>query len=175
MSELRTNRIIPRDGLPSGSAGGIIQVKSVTKTDPFDTLSTSYTDVTGLAVSITPTRADSKILVTYHTNACMEDIAHVGALRLMRDSTPIFIGDAAGSRTRASNFVKNLSGGAIETHNYSGQHLDSPATTSSVTYKIQGLTLVAGRQLNVNKSYADTDGATQARTASSITVMEISG
>ena len=45
MSELRTNRIIPRDGLPSGSSGGIIQVKSVTKTDPFDTLSTSYTDV----------------------------------------------------------------------------------------------------------------------------------
>ena len=95
MSELRTNRIIPRDGLPSGSSGGIIQVKSVTKTDPFDTLSTSYTDVTGLAVSITPTRADSKILVTYHTNAAMEDIAHVGALRLVRDSTPIFIGDAA--------------------------------------------------------------------------------
>ena len=31
MSELRTNRIIPRDGLPSGSAGGIIQVKSVLK------------------------------------------------------------------------------------------------------------------------------------------------
>ena len=26
MSELRTNRIIPRDGLPGGSAGGIIQV-----------------------------------------------------------------------------------------------------------------------------------------------------
>ena len=35
MSELRTNRIIPRDGLPSGSAGGIIQVKSTTKTDTF--------------------------------------------------------------------------------------------------------------------------------------------
>ena len=25
MSELRTNRIVPRDGLPSGSYGGIIQ------------------------------------------------------------------------------------------------------------------------------------------------------
>ena len=175
MSELRTNRIVPRDGLPSGSSGGIIQVRSTTKTDTFDTTSASFTDVTGLSVSITPTRADSKILVTYHVNANMEDSTYVGALRLMRDSTPIFIGDAAGSRTRASNFVKNLSGGAIETHNYSGQILDSPATTSSVTYKIQGLTLVAGRQLNVNKSYADTDGATQARTASSITVMEISG
>ena len=61
MSELRTNRIVPRDGLPSGSSGGIIQVRSTTKTDPFDTTSTSFTDVTGLSVSITPTRADSKI------------------------------------------------------------------------------------------------------------------
>ena len=174
-SELRVDRIVPVDGVPTGGGGGIVQVKSVTKTDPFDTLSTSFTDITGLSVSITPKFSTSKILVTYHTNAAMEDIAHVGALRLVRDSTPIFVGGAAGSRTQASNFVKNLSGGAIETHNYSGQHLDSPATTSSVTYKIQGLTLVAGRQLNINKSYADTDGATQARTASSITVMEISG
>ena len=174
-SELRVDKIVPVDGVPTGGGGGIVQVKSVTKTDPFDTLSTSFTDITGLSVSITPKFSTSKILVTYHTNAAMEDIAHVGALRLVRDSTPIFVGDAAGSRTRASNFVKNLSGGAIETHNYSGQILDSPATTSSVTYKIQGLTLVAGRQLNINKSYADTDGATQARTASSITVMEISG
>ena len=83
-----------------------------------------------------------------------------GALRLMRIVRQFF-GDASGSRTRKPhNFVKNLSGGAIETHNYSGTHLDSPATTSSVTYKIQGLTLVSG-QLNVNKSYADTDGGTR--------------
>ena len=63
MSELRTNRIVPRDGLPSGSSGGIIQIRSTTKTDPFTTASTSFTDVTGLSVSITPTRADSKIFV----------------------------------------------------------------------------------------------------------------
>tara|TARA_Y100000004_G_scaffold187608_1_gene240625 strand:+ start:932 stop:1459 length:528 start_codon:yes stop_codon:yes gene_type:complete len=175
MSELRTNRIVPRDGLPSGSSGGIIQVRSTTKTDPFDTTSTSFTDVTGLSVSITPTRADSKILVTYHVNANMEDSTYVGALRLMRDSTAIFVGDAAGSRTQASNYVKNLSGSSTETHDYSGQHLDSPSTTSSVTYKIQGVTLDSGRQLNVNKSYSDSNAASQARTASSITVMEVSG
>ena len=35
MSELRTNRIVPRDGLPSGSSGGIIQVRSTTKTDAY--------------------------------------------------------------------------------------------------------------------------------------------
>ena len=65
MSELRTNRIIPRDGLPSGSSGGVIQVKSVTKTDTFTkpTDTTAFVDITGLSVSITPTRSDSKILV----------------------------------------------------------------------------------------------------------------
>ena len=66
MSELRTNRIIPRDGLPSGSAGGIIQVKSTTKTDTFTKpRNTTFVDITGLSVSITPTRSDSKILVMY--------------------------------------------------------------------------------------------------------------
>ena len=52
MSELRTNKIAPRDGLPSGAAGGIIQIVSTTKTDPFNTQSTTYTDVTGLSATI---------------------------------------------------------------------------------------------------------------------------
>ena len=70
MSELRTNRIVPRDGLPAGSAGGIIQVKQVIKKDQFTTASTvssgGYVDLTGLSVDITPTRSDSKILVEAH-------------------------------------------------------------------------------------------------------------
>ena len=173
-SQLRVDKILPVDGAPTDGGGGIVQVKSTTKTDTFDTTSTSFTDITGLSVSITPKFSTSKILVTYHVNANMEDSTYVGALRLMRDSTPIFVGDASGSRTQASNYVKNLSGSSTETHDYSGQHLDSPSTTSSVTYKLQGVTLDSGRQLNVNKSYSDSNAASQARTASSITVMEIS-
>ena len=46
MSELRTNRIIPRDGLPSGSAGGIIQVKQTVKTDTFSHNSQTFTEIT---------------------------------------------------------------------------------------------------------------------------------
>ena len=58
MSELRTNRIVPRDGLPSGSSGGIIQVKNL----EFETIfSSSHTgsnlvDVTGFNLDITPSR-----------------------------------------------------------------------------------------------------------------------
>ena len=54
MSELRTNRIVPRDGLVSGTfnGGGIIQVKQTLKTDSFHTTSTTYTDITGMNISI---------------------------------------------------------------------------------------------------------------------------
>ena len=65
MSELRTNRIVPGDGLVSGTfnGGGIIQVKQTLKTDSFHTTSQTYTDITGMNISITPTRSDSKILL----------------------------------------------------------------------------------------------------------------
>ena len=73
MSELRTNRIVPRDGLPSGSSGGIIQVKMGTFTDRFNTTSSTMVD-TGLSVSITPKFSTSKILVScYVTHSCTVD------------------------------------------------------------------------------------------------------
>ena len=71
MSELRTNRIIPRDGLPSGSSGGIIQVKQTVLDTVFTSNSTSYTDVTGMSVIITPQRSDSKILVMVNLRCSM--------------------------------------------------------------------------------------------------------
>ena len=70
MSELRTNRIIPRDGLPSGSSGGIIQVKQTIQNAVYTQSVSSNTDSNscGLDVTITPTRSDSKILVSCHAN-----------------------------------------------------------------------------------------------------------
>ena len=64
MSELRTNRIIPRDGLPSGSHGGIIQVKFATKSTEVNQGNTggAYTGM-GLQLDFTPVRADSLIYV----------------------------------------------------------------------------------------------------------------
>ena len=64
-SELRVDRIIPTAGVPTGGGGGIIQVKHTTKTDPWahPTPNATYAKVTGLDVTITPTRSDSKILI----------------------------------------------------------------------------------------------------------------
>ena len=172
-SQLRVDKILPVDGAPTGGGGGIIQVVSTTKTDTFDTTSTSFVDITGLSVSITPKFSTSKILVTYHTNASMEDDGYRGGLRLMRDSTAIFVGDSAGSRPQLSNHLVEATG-TQQQFSYSGQTLDSPATTSAVTYKVQAISLDSGRQININKSYGDNNDALNGRTASSITVMEVS-
>ena len=173
MSELRTNRIVPRDGLASGASGGIIQVKSATKTDgDFSTSSSSYTDVTGLSVSITPTRSDSKILifVSIHAVGNSQTQAY---FRFMRDSTPICVGDAAGTRVQAS-----LGSMYIDQQNdincASQNFLDSPSTTSTVTYKIQCRNQGVGTIL-VNRSDTDAADTTSGRFPSTITVMEVSG
>ena len=62
MSELRTNRIVPRDGLPSGSAGGIIQILQGSTNNRVETSSQSFV-ATNLSASITPTRSDSKVFI----------------------------------------------------------------------------------------------------------------
>ena len=178
MSELRTNRIVPRDGLPSGSSGGIIQVKSATKTDTQSISGAgSSADITGLSVSITPTRADSKILVMYSVNAGATEGGYNGALNLFRDSTQIYLGDAASNRARVSNLISISNTGGGTDYNMvhlSGHHLDSPSTTSATTYKLQ-LKNLSSESLYINQSKNDGDQTYIARTASSITVMEISG
>jgi len=175
MSELRTNRIVPRDGLPSGSAGGIIQVKSVTKTDAYQKPSgTSFVDVPGLSVSITPTRSDSKILVMYDLS-WSTSTGHISC-RLMRDSTAIKVGDASSNRTQATGQWHHSGSDQYDIAQVAGTHMDSPATASAVTYKMQvGTPYSTSYDLRVNYQGDDTNAAWVGRTASSITVMEISG
>ena len=174
MSELRTNRIVPRDGLPSGSSGGIIQVKMGTFTDRFTTNSATMVD-TGLSVSITRTRADSKILV----NVSLGSFANGTGLKrafmnIVRDSTNVIVGDAdtghevtAAVNTRASGYA---SGTQIP---LSFMVLDSPATTSSVTYKVQAS--IGSDSGNVYLNYAESNDQYSGNTASTIVVMEVSG
>ena len=185
MSELRTNRIVPRDGLPSGSSGGIIQVVSVAKRDIFSTTNgvtgSGYDPVSGLAATITPTRSDSKILVMLQMSVG-RSANHRVYMRLGRtiaggslDNT-IFIGDANGSNTRntGSMHLGTASGMVPISSNF----LDSPGTTSAVTYQPaicgnQGdgnHTCYVNRQANSNGSSSADDVQT-----SSIVLMELSG
>jgi hypothetical protein len=176
MSELRTNRIIPRDGLPSGASGGIIQVRSTTKTDTFtSSTSGSFVDVTGLSVTITPTRSDSKILVTAMCSVGNSGTGTRSGMRLVRGSTPIAVATGVGSRTAASFGTFNAHGNAANAQIPAYvQFLDSPATTSATTYKIQ-LHTGDSSTMTVNRTGEDSNSSSEKRGVSTITVMEVSG
>ena len=170
MSELRTNRIVPRDGLPSGSAGGIIQVKQTvlkTAVEVIQAVSSGYADINGLSVTITPTRSDSKILVEcqiYNSNNNA-----VNFFRLLRGST--FIEQPSGTSSSGANW--NAHGFAYFDHSFQDttviKILDSPATTSATTYKVQ--CACTGTQLTINKFY----NTSNYYGISTLTVMEVSG
>ena len=153
-------------------AGAVLQVVSTTKTDTFSTTSTSFTDITGLSVSITPTSSSSKILVISSLCGAVSGASNTGQYRLMRDSTAIGIGDAAGSRTRSSSGL-TYQADTNRLDSYTFQTLDSPATTSAITYKVQTITSSASFAVYIGRTYTDSDSATWPRTASTITVMEI--
>jgi hypothetical protein len=158
--------------LPSNviGAGAVLQVVQVAKTDTFSSSSSSYTDITGLSVSITPTSSSSKILVMYHLMVGPSNNAFP-MVRLVRTSTAIAVGDASGSRTQVTSvsYAVNSSGNIMDMQ--SMNFLDSPATTSSTTYKLQILSN-NGTHF-INRSVRDDNADYEPRGISSITVMEI--
>jgi hypothetical protein len=147
----------------------ILQVVSTNLPTTFSTTSTAYTSVTGLSVSITPTSASSKVLVLVNFMSSVSgDIA--AFFRLVRGATVINVGDAAGSRTRASG--ASLDASVVSTQPQNWQFLDSPNTTSATSYEVQ--MFVNSGTGYIGRTGADNDAATRPRTASNITVLEVS-
>jgi hypothetical protein len=158
--------------LPTGS---VLQVVQATKTDTFSTTSTTMTDVTGLSVSITPSSASNKILVFMNLSVGgpnAGDSNHVGS-QIVRGSTAIFNGDTRGTRMPATSIVNTGQPGQMFHPN--AVYLDSPATTSATTYKIQIKTTNASYTGCINRSGRDANDAIgyDGTAASSITLMEI--
>ena len=158
----------------TGGFGVVLQVKQTVKTDTFSSTTTgSDVDITGLSVSITPSSASNKILVTYDTNISGSNAGYSGNIHLKRGSTKIYQGDAEGSRTRSTQFfiTRNDTIGHLETIKVHGSFLDSPNTTSETTYKISFNAI--NTHTTVNKTMYDDNQSGVARVPSTITVMEI--
>jgi hypothetical protein len=163
--------------LPAGVGGKVLQVVSTTKTDTFSTSSNGTFDITGLSASITPSSTSSKILIMAKVNVSNSNPQNTSfTLQLKRGSTLINAGDSAGSRIRGfSGSEEGISDnpyGTYQTYDYSTQYLDSPSTTSAITYKIS----VVLSQMNVfvvNRTASDGDTAAFPRNTSNIVLMEI--
>jgi hypothetical protein len=173
MSTIKTNAIQTVAGKPIlNSTGSILQVVQTVKTDTFSTTSTSYVDVTGMSASITPTSSSNKVLIICrftHSRSTSSTGIH---FKLTRGGSAIFVGNASGSRDTSATGSHYL-----DFYSQIGEtitFLDSPSTTSSTTYTLQGRSNT-GATMYINQSGYDGDRIEDARTASSIILMEISG
>jgi hypothetical protein len=149
----------------NGSGQVPVQVKTTTLTSFFTTTSASFTDITGLSVSITPTNSANKILVICNVpyGASVD-----GVIQLVRNSTAV--GNGTAGSTNGINAIYSGGDGQYSAYQTSFNYLDSPATTSATTYKIQILATGGGTAYVNRRSQDTTYGA-----VSTITVMEISG
>jgi len=156
--------------------GTILQVVSTTKTDAFTTNASagSPAGITGLSVSITPASTSNKILLT----------AHIGHTTTSNDNYASFfyfyrggsvisgaIGDAAGSNRRSAFYQR----GRYKYHGTAASmvHLDSPSSTSALTYQVYCSVEGSGGYAQVNRS-GSTDTADHiGRTISTLTAMEV--
>ena len=187
MSEIKVDKISPQSalaleigdsgdtitcsGTPVGFGGGkILQVvQTVVSAATASTTSASMVDVAGMTVDITPSATTSKILVFVDMKGSAAGT--VSAFGLVRDSTNIYFGATAGSRTVGSG---QLFTGLHDVNSATAIFLDpnTPAdTTTAITYKVQWET--NGGTFYLNSSQTTTDGDSWARLSSSITVMEI--
>jgi hypothetical protein len=120
---------IPKAALPTGS---VLQVVNGTSTSSFSTTSATPSDI-GLSATITPTSSTSKILVRVCVNQLNTNSTNQtgGTLSLVYQTTTLFTFDSFIAYSAASAESDNYIGGS------SVEYLHSPATTSSITYKIQ--------------------------------------
>ena len=117
-----------------GGVGKIGQIIQATTDTAVNVASTSNTD-TGLTVNITPTAATSKVLVQINQNIVTDIDTNLAnsKLQLRRDSTSVISWGANIARIEAGS-VSAVKFGNLTTFSY----LDSPSTTSQVTYSTRG-------------------------------------
>jgi hypothetical protein len=149
------------------ATSGVVQVKQATKLDTFSTSSTTFVDVTGLSVSITPTSASNKVLFIATIGGMGNTGSYVNILQLLRGSTNI-LSPTGGTDPGAVQLYQGSAGTGDNWCLAQGLTvLDSPATTSATTYKVQAR--VNNGTLHINRLPSNSNFTA----VSTLTVMEV--
>jgi len=154
--------------------GKIGQVKQTVKKDTFTTNSSSFTLITGLSVSITPTATSSKILIKTFINFGGDNNTY-GHCRLLRGSTSILVGDAGEANQERSAFAlqtDNSTAAIYKVHFGGIEFLDEPITTSALDYSIHLITY-SSDNIYINRPQNNENIDRTGRYTSTITAMEV--
>ena len=158
----------------TANAGKILQVIQTVKKNRQTINSTTLVDITGMSVSITPSSASNKVLVNYSLVVFSNAVYY--ALRLLRDSdSTIFIGDenpSATSQNRAS--FGSYDSSYVIADTIAQSFLDSPNTTSAITYKLQAYSPYSSAYtIGINSGVALDNYTYMNNCVSTITAMEV--
>jgi hypothetical protein len=152
------------------SAGAVLQVVSTTKSDTWTSSGTgNFQAVTGLSLNITPSSTSNKIFIVSNVQIYHGDFG--GGVSIFRDGSQIVTPASVGSRSVVN--ASSYAGYSQSSSNLGLSYLDSPSSTSSLTYQIYAF--VRSVTYYVNRSSTDTDSNDYARTISTITAFEIKG
>ena len=186
-SDGSANQVLKTDGsgnlsFGADQAGKILQVKNAIKTDTASVTSNTFTDISGLSISITPSSSSNKILFRGYVSIGTEGNTNV-AIKIFRDSTEI--GKSTANSTAANNSTATAAGLNVSSVTSSVKSqikqlqfevLDSPNTTSAVTYKVQfaeiSLYQYASVIVYINRTHFPTSASLHG-TISSVTAMEV--
>jgi hypothetical protein len=155
--------------------GGLIQLVSNTTTDTSSLASVNFLEFTALATSITPKFSSSKIFVTLNICIGNANDDNYNQFRLKRDSTEIGLGLSGQGGASQATFSNNgpYTHATYEIHSSSYSTLDSPNTTSQVTYKLFARAMATTtRTMLLNRSN-DMNDTNRSTTTSTMTLMEI--
>ena len=150
-------------------SGKIGQVLQTAKTDTTSTTSSSFADISGMSVAITPSATSSKILVKVQTWICGGSSANQ-PINLLRGSTVIGVADTSADYTMP---FRQASDGQNQYRmfNLTTTFLDSPSSSSSTSYKLQWKT--NSGTLYLNRTVDEGGLGSGVNACSTITVSEV--
>ena len=174
MSTLKVNNIQNTSG--QQNLGRILQVVRAIQSDVVTSSNADGTwqDTAGMTATITPRNSSSQIIV-------MVSLGKIGGLnntafRILRSGTAWDVGVADGSRPRINFTDSNQGMDANHTGSIGWMSVDSPATTSTITYQLQHMPEnISGTRFRLNRSWNNTDGIQgyNGSAASTIVLMEV--
>ena len=122
MSQLKVNSIIPVAGIPSGGAGGIIQMKQTVKTDAFSHTSLAKDTMTAICLSqsITPTSTSNTIRATIQGRFRSNTATGIVVVALFEDNTCVGVSEyrQPGSGLGATNSTYYFNSASTSAHTY---------------------------------------------------------
>ena len=172
--------IVDRDTLATNAKGSILQVVEAVKTNTASTGTTVYGAISGLQPQITPTSASSKVMIFINLKWGFSNENNDVNFKLFRSiggtETEIFSGAASNSNTLGFFGAQDALGKGIHViMPISSQYLDSPSTTSQITYLIKWQIQRSASTNYINRPGLDDTSSDYHRSSSSVTLMEVAG